>query len=129
MKSKYLAKADFLRQLAKHTKALYELGDFTSDDPDRAKLSVKLEGFIEAGTLIEVATRDEIQAVIDKAHLAAFGEAREARRTRILEERASRRKKQIPALTPKLTMPRHRWIGRYTIARQLIGLGINENQY
>ena len=92
MKSKHLAKADFLRQLAKHTKALYELGDFTSDDPNRAKLSAKLEGFIEAGTLIEVATRDEIQAVIDKAHLAAFGEAREARRTRILEERAQQAK-------------------------------------
>lgn len=92
MKSKHLAKADFLRQLAKHATALYELGDFTSDDPDRAKLSVKLEGFIEAATLIEVATRDEIQAVIDKAHLAAFGEAREARRTRILEERAQQAK-------------------------------------
>ena len=92
MKSKHLAKADFLRQLAKHTKALYELGDFTSDDPNRAKLSAKLEGFIEAGTLIEVATRDEIQAVIDKAHLGAFGEAREARRTRILEERAQQAK-------------------------------------
>ena len=92
MKSKHLATADFLRQLAKHTKALYELGDFTSDNPDRAKLSAKLEGFIEAGTLIEVATRDEIQAVIDKAHLAAFGEAREARRTRILEERAQQAK-------------------------------------
>ena len=92
MKSKHLAKADFLRQLAKHAKALYELGDFTSDDPDRAKLSAKLEGFIEAGTLIEVASRDEIQAVIDKAHLAAFGEAREARRTRILEERAQQAK-------------------------------------
>ena len=92
MKSKHLAKADFLRQLGKHTTALYELGDFTSDDPDRAKLSAKLEGFIEAGTLIEVATRDEIQAVIDKAHHAAFGEAREARRTRILEERAQQAK-------------------------------------
>ena len=92
MKSKHLAKADFLRQLAKHTKSLYELGDFTSDDPNRAELSAKLEGFIEAGTLIEVATRDEIQAVIDKAHLAAFGEAREARRTRILEERAQQAK-------------------------------------
>ena len=46
MKSKHLAKADFLRQLAKHTKALYELGDFTSEDPNRAELSAKLEGFI-----------------------------------------------------------------------------------
>ena len=92
MKSKHLAKADFLRQLVKHTKALYELGDFTSEDPNRAELSAKLEGFIEAGTLIEVATHDEIQAVIDKAHLAAFGEAREARRTRILEERAQHAK-------------------------------------
>ena len=58
MKSNHLAKADFLRQLASYAKALYELGDFTSEDPKREVLSSKIEGFIDAGTLIEVVTHD-----------------------------------------------------------------------
>lgn len=88
MKSKHLAKADYLRELAKFAKELYELGDFTSEDPERANLSAKIEGYAAAGTTIEVVTSAEVQSVIDKAHLAKFGEAREARRARILEERA-----------------------------------------
>ena len=60
MKSKHLAKADFLRQLKEMTAALYELGDFTSVSPERALLSKKIEGFIEAGLIIEVASRAEI---------------------------------------------------------------------
>lgn len=88
MKSKHLAKADYLRELAKLSKELYELGDFTSEDPERAKLSAKIEGYAAAGTTIEVVTSAEVQGVIDKAHLAKFGEEREARRARILEERA-----------------------------------------
>ena len=88
MKSKHLAKADYLRELAKFAKELYELGDFTSEEPERAKLSAKIEGYAAAGTTIEVVTSAEVQGVIDKAHLAKFGEEREARRARILEERA-----------------------------------------
>ena len=90
MKSKHLAKADYLRELAKFAKELYELGDFTSGDPERAKLSAKIEGYAAAGTTIEVVTSAEVQGVIDKAHLARFGEEREARRARILEERADK---------------------------------------
>jgi Zn-finger domain-containing protein len=88
MKSIHLAKADFLRRLASYAKDLYELGDFTSEDPKRALLSSKIEGFIDAGTLIEVVTSAEIQKVIDTAHFEKFGEERHARRNRILEERA-----------------------------------------
>ena len=88
MKSQHLAKADFLRQLATHAKELYELGDFTSEDPKRALLSSKIEGYIDAGTLIEVVTPAEVQKVIDEAHLEKFGEERAARRLRILEERS-----------------------------------------
>ena len=90
MKSKHLAKADYLRELAQFAKDLYDLGDFTSDDPERAKLSAKIEGYAAAGTTIEVVTLDEVQGVIDKAHLAKFGEEREARRARILGERAGK---------------------------------------
>ena len=68
MKSNHLAKADFLLQLKQMTLALYELGDFTSDEPDRGLLSKKIEGFIEAGLLIEVVTREEAQKEIDLCH-------------------------------------------------------------
>lgn len=88
MKSKHLAKADFLRQLASYAKELYELGDFTSEDLKRAHLSSRIQGFAEAGALIEVVTSAEVQKVIDKAHLEKFGEERAARRLRILEERS-----------------------------------------
>ena len=41
-------------------------------------MSAKIEGFAKAGATIEVVTPDEVQTVIDKAHMAKFGEAREA---------------------------------------------------
>ena len=88
MKSIHLAKADFLRELAKYAKELYELGDFTCTDEKRVNLSSKIEGFAAAGSIIDLVTRAEIQKVIDRAHLERFGEERDARRTRILEERA-----------------------------------------
>ena len=88
MKSKHLARADFLRELSRYAAELYDLGDFTCIDPQRQALSSKIEGFAAAGTIIEVVTHDEVQKVIDRAHFQAFGEEREARRARILEERA-----------------------------------------
>ena len=87
MKSEHRAKADFLRELAKYAKDLYTMGDFTCEDEKRVNLSSKIEGFAAAGSIIELVTRAEIQKVIDKAHFAEFGEEREVRRTRILEER------------------------------------------
>ena len=90
MKSKHLAKADFLRQLSIYATELYEMGDFTSTDPDRQLMSAKIEGFAAAGATIEVVTPDEVQTVIDKAHMTKFGEAREARRARILAERSEK---------------------------------------
>jgi hypothetical protein len=86
MKSKYLAKADYLRQLQKYATELYSLGDFSCSDPERAAVSSKIEGYALAGTTIEIVSMAEIQSVIDKIHLAQFGEEREARRLRILEE-------------------------------------------
>ena len=90
MKSKYLAKADYLRELGQLARELYALGDFTSEAPERVKLSAKIEGYAAAGTTIEIVTSTEVQSVIDRAHLEKFGEEREARRTRILEERADK---------------------------------------
>ena len=89
MKSKHLAKADFLRRLRELARELYELGDFTSEDPKRELVSAKIQGFADAGTTIEVVSSGEVQQVIDQAHFAKFNEDREARRARILEERAN----------------------------------------
>ena len=86
MKTIHLAKADFLRDLVKMTRELYAIGDFTSNDPDWAILSAKLDGFIQAGLLIEVTTRDAIQKAVDQVHWDVFDETREARRQRITRE-------------------------------------------
>lgn len=90
MKSKHLAKADFIRRLRELATELYELGDFTSKDPQRDIVSATIKGFADAGTTLEVVSVKEVQAIIDKAHLAKFGEEREARKNRILEARADK---------------------------------------
>ena len=82
MKKEHLAKADFLRSLRDLSQSLYQLGDATSSDPSRKLLLAKVEGFIDAGLLINVATRDEMQAVIDRCHYEQFGESRAERRQR-----------------------------------------------
>ena len=94
MKSKHLAKADFLRRLSSHAESLYELGDFTCANPERTALSSKIAGFADAGITLEVVTPEEVQSVIDKAHMQKFGESREARRTRLLEEKADELKQE-----------------------------------
>lgn len=86
MKSKHLAKADFLRQLRSLARDLYLLGDFTCKDPERALLASKLQGYVEAGITIEVVTSSDVQNEIDKAHREQFGEERAARRERLLAE-------------------------------------------
>ena len=82
MKSKYLAKADFVRELKSMTRELYAIGDSSSKDPNWTVLSSKLGGFIEAGLLLQVASRAEIQEHIDQIHFQIFDETREARRER-----------------------------------------------
>ena len=82
IKSKHLAKADFIRELKSLTTQLYAIGDSSSKDPRWAVLSSKLDGFIEAGLLLQVSNRTEIQRHIDEIHFQVFGETREARRER-----------------------------------------------
>lgn len=86
MKSEHLAKADFLRGLRSYIRDLYDLGDFTCKNPERERLVIKLEGYTDAGIVVGVVTLREVQTEIDKAHLEKFGEAREARRARVLNE-------------------------------------------
>ena len=90
MKSKHLAKADYLRELGQLARELYAYGDFTCEAPERVNLSAKIQGYAAAGITIEVVTSIEVQSVIDRAHLERFDEEREVRRTRILRERADK---------------------------------------
>ena len=83
LKSSHRAKADFLRDLRSLTNDLYALGDASSENPARAHFRAKLDGFVEAGLLIEVATRDEVQRVIDDCHQHVFSETRSERRDRL----------------------------------------------
>lgn len=86
MKSKHLAKADFLRQLRNLTLELYDLGDFTVTDPHRQLHEAQLDGFIDAGLLLKVASRADMQDVIDACHIEVFGESRSERKKRVNEE-------------------------------------------
>ena len=85
MKSKYLAKADFLRELRGLTTELYELDDFRVDNPHRQLLEAKIKGFIDAGLLLEAVSRADMQEEIDNCHLKAFGESRNDRKQRLAE--------------------------------------------
>lgn len=89
MKTNHRARADFLRELKTLTNELYLLGDFTSSDPRRALLESKLNGFIQAGLLIEVVTGDEMQQLIDDCHFSVFGESRSDRRERLNSENSA----------------------------------------
>jgi len=86
MKSKHLAKADFLRQLRSLTMELYNLGDFTVTDPQRRLHEAKLDGFIDAGLLLKVCHREDMQQLIDACHMDVFKESRTERKKRISEE-------------------------------------------
>ena len=86
MKTQHRARADFLRELRSLVTNLYAMGDFTSPDPQRALLESKVQGYIDAGLLIEAAGRDEVQQVIDECHMAAFSETRTERRERLQRE-------------------------------------------
>ena len=46
------------------------------------KLKYKIEGFFEAGLVVDVATKEDIQLIVDQEHMAAFGMTRLERRTR-----------------------------------------------
>ena len=44
------------------------------------KLEYKIEGFFEAGLLVDAATKEDIQLIVDEEHMAAFGMTRLQRR-------------------------------------------------
>ena len=70
------AKRVFLSKLQSLAENLYSRGDSTSHDDSWAKLRNYLWGFAEAGKTLRLVESNEIQSVIDEAHLKVFGEGR-----------------------------------------------------
>ena len=45
------------------------------------KLKLKIEGFFEARLLVDTATKEDVQLIVDEEHIAAFAMSRKERRT------------------------------------------------
>jgi len=56
----------------------YSAGDDASEHTK--KLKYKIEGFFEAGLLVDATTKEDIQFIVDEEHMAAFGMTRLQRR-------------------------------------------------
>jgi hypothetical protein len=56
----------------------YQLQDDESEHSKR--LNYKIDGFFEAGLLVDAATKEDIQLIVDEEHMAAFGMTRLQRR-------------------------------------------------
>ena len=77
------AKYRFLSKLEKLAEELYRQGDSVSHDDEWEKSRGFMYGFCDAGKTISLATQEDIQRVIDKAHLRVYGEERLARKERL----------------------------------------------
>ena len=74
-KSKYKAGIKELLQLFYGTKDL--------NSAYRKKLESKVDGFIAAGILIDIISKQELQKIIDAEHMSAFGMTRGERREKL----------------------------------------------
>ena len=86
MKSKHLAKADFLRELKHKVEKLYALGTSKRGGDEWNLLAMSARGFIECGMLMGVAEDVDINRVIERAHEQQFGETLTSYRKRRSEE-------------------------------------------
>ena len=77
------AKFRFLTKLEEMAEALYQAGDSVSHDATWEHRRNYLWGYCSAGKTIELVGAEEIQHVIDRAHLKVYGEARSARAERL----------------------------------------------
>tara|TARA_B100000787_G_C16148741_1_gene275558 strand:- start:790 stop:1113 length:324 start_codon:yes stop_codon:yes gene_type:complete len=74
-KSKYIAGIKELLQFFYGTKEL--------DSAYRKKLESKIDGFIAAGILIDLISKQELQKIIDAEHISVFGMTRDERREKL----------------------------------------------
>ena len=77
------AKYRFLSKLERLAEELYQRGDSLSHDDEWEKSRSFMYGFCDSGKTISLVTQEEIQRVIDKAHIRVYGEERLARKQRL----------------------------------------------
>lgn len=77
------AKYRFLTKLEQMAEALYRAGDSVSHDDSWEHQKNYLWGYSTAGKTIDLVSAEEIQEVIDRAHLKVYGEARANRAERL----------------------------------------------
>ena len=76
--SEDIRKQTYLEGMVKRLQKLYVYGEAHPDE--KPALEANLEGFVEAGLLIRLVTRAELQEVIDAQHIKIFGMSREQRK-------------------------------------------------
>ena len=77
------AKYRFLSRLETLAEELYQRGDSVSHGDEWERRRSFMSGFCDSGTTISLVTQEDIQRVIDKAHMRVFGEERLARKERL----------------------------------------------
>ena len=77
------AKHRFLDKLEKMAEELYRLGDSISHDDAWERKRSFLWGYGEAGKTINLVTADDVQEVIDRAHIKVYNESRLSRIERL----------------------------------------------
>ena len=77
------AKHRFLSKLEQLAEELYRHGDSINHDEAWVLRVSFLRGYGDAGKTIGLVTQEDIQRVIDKAHMRVYGEERLARKERL----------------------------------------------
>ena len=77
------AKYRFLSKLERLAEELYRRGDSVSHDDEWERQRSFMYGFCDSGKTISLVTQEDIQRVIDKAHMRVYGEERLARKERL----------------------------------------------
>ena len=75
-------KRQFLKGLRELCDELYSLGDSARASSRWREQSAMATGFIKAGLLLDVVSKDEVEKVIGASHFRAFGETRADSRAR-----------------------------------------------
>ena len=75
--SEQLKKELYLESIRKRARHLYVYGESHPDEKDL--IAHKLDGFLEAGLLLQIFNKDQLQQVIDEEHVTIFGMSRKER--------------------------------------------------
>ena len=82
--SEQLRKEIFIESLRNRVGHLYVYGESHPDEKDL--IAHKLDGFLEAGLLLQIFSKDQLQQVIDEEHVNVFGMSREERAKKMQKE-------------------------------------------